>query len=47
MTDNNKENALLISDEDVTFITKEQYLAGVINSIQTRYKHLRQLSKAP
>ena len=48
MTVNLKENLPLNLEQDErTYITKQQYIAGITNQISKKYSHLRQDSKAP
>lgn len=48
MSLNLEENPPLnLDDDERTYITKAEFIAGVINSVKNKYPHLRQDSKAP
>lgn len=44
---NNSKERLPLTTDNRQYISKEEYLAGIINSIQKKYPFLRQQSKAP
>ena len=48
MNQSSKENLPLdLDDDERTYISKSEFIAGVTNSIANKYSHLRQDSKAP